>query len=265
MRRAIVWLVVCLVVVLFAANVSAQDTYIHACAKVNGGDMRYVADVAECLPSEYPLEWSIQGPTGETGAQGGPGPAGLNGQNGAPGAAGSPGAPGSDGAPGQNGADGGPGPPGPAGASATSYEFVGFTSLHSSGQSSTSVRGNYGIAGMSNACHQHFPGSRMCTSQEILRSRFSSLPTSGSWSGWVQPVYAPVSPGFTNFYAMDVSGVEAQGEGNLSCTGWSEQSPGVGLIFKLYRDRDPEQQIGSFGAASCGASTFVTCCAPVAD
>ncbi len=129
MRRAILW-VACLAVGLFAANVSAQDTYIHACAKKNGGDMRYVADVAECRPSEDPLQWSVQGPQGDTGEQGltgpqgGPGPAGLNGQNGAPGAAGSPGA---DGAPGQNGADGGPGPPGPAGESARRYEFVGFS------------------------------------------------------------------------------------------------------------------------------------------
>ena len=258
MRRAILW-VACLAVGLFAANVSAQDTYIHACAKKNGGDMRYVADVAECRPSEDPLQWSVQGPQGDTGEQGltgpqgGPGPAGLNGQNGAPGAAGSPGA---DGAPGQNGADGGPGPPGPAGESARRYEFVGF----SSALVSALVNGNHGTAGMSHLCDSQHPGSRMCTSNELIYSHFTESDFSGDLPhtrGWVQPVFAPVTSSSNNL--VDVSGyAKADSGGNLSCNGWSTNfSSEFGLVFQVNSDRT-----GSFTGLTCNLHERVACCLP---
>jgi hypothetical protein len=114
MRKAILWLAVCLAVGLFAANVSAQDTYIHACAKKNGGDMRYVADVAECMPSEYHLQWSIQGPQGNDGPQGPPGPQGAPGV-GVQGPPGPQGLTGPQGNVGPQGPQGGIGPPGATG------------------------------------------------------------------------------------------------------------------------------------------------------
>lgn len=114
MRRAIVCLVVVCVVGLFAANVSAQvETKIRACAKINGGDIRYVANLADCTPSEHPLEWSIQGPQGIDGPQGPQGPQGTPGV-GIQGPTGPAGQDGQDGQDGQNGQDGDTGPPGPA-------------------------------------------------------------------------------------------------------------------------------------------------------
>jgi hypothetical protein len=43
---------------------------IHACAKVQGGDVRLVDDEEECLNSEELVEWSVEGPQGPAGPQG---------------------------------------------------------------------------------------------------------------------------------------------------------------------------------------------------
>jgi hypothetical protein len=105
MRRLLVALVVGCVVVLCAVGASAQTGTISACAKKVDGAMRYVADVAECLPSEFPLEWNIQGEKGDTGPQGPIGPQGPTGPTGPTG---------DDGIDGQEGDEGPMGPPGPA-------------------------------------------------------------------------------------------------------------------------------------------------------
>jgi hypothetical protein len=258
MKRVSVAPAVGCIVVLCAAGASAQINggTISACAKKVNGEMRHVADVAECLPSEYPLEWHIEGPEGP---QGDPGPQGLQGPPGFPGA---PGADGAPGAPGQHGQDGAPGPPGP---SAPRYEFVGLTQDDGV---EFAVWGSYGIAGMHKACDEYYPGSRMCTSEELIRSHFIDLPLPEEdciW-GWVQPVYAPVSPGSSDAVGMDVSGWSfGSEEGNLSCRGWSGNGDWMkGLTFILCADIHSNGQ-GSFGPYSCREELPVTCCAPVTD
>jgi hypothetical protein len=80
-----------------------EPEQIHACIKSTGGQLRVVEADQECLSSEQPLVWNVEGPQGE---QGPVGPAGPQGEPGTDGAAG---------APGPAGPAGPAGPPGPAG------------------------------------------------------------------------------------------------------------------------------------------------------
>jgi len=55
---------------------------ISACFQKVNGQLRVVTDQGECLPSETPLTWGIQGPQGIAGVpgqQGPPGPSGVSG------------------------------------------------------------------------------------------------------------------------------------------------------------------------------------------
>lgn len=52
-----------------AAALDKDDT-IHACAKVQGGDLRLVESEEDCLPAETFVEWSVEGPQGPPGPEG---------------------------------------------------------------------------------------------------------------------------------------------------------------------------------------------------
>lgn len=85
---------------------------LHACYKNNNGQMRYVTDPADCLPSEAVISWNQQGLAGPTGPQGNQGPTGATGPQGDPGA---------------DGNDGVTGPQGPQGSSGISDIEMVFT------------------------------------------------------------------------------------------------------------------------------------------
>jgi hypothetical protein len=94
------------------------------------------------------------------------------------------------------------------------FQLIGFTStLH---------LGDTGVLGFTLACQAEFPGSRMCTSQEVMET--TSLPESLAGDAWVRPVVTGDKYG-----AIDASGVRAE---DLSCSGWSNAngSTAAGLI-----------------------------------
>ena len=143
----------------------------------------------------------------------------------------------SEGPPGPQGEQG---PPGEEGTTSPRFEFVGF---------STATRdGDDGFFGMNLACQADLPGSRMCTSVEVIET--IDIPTGLTGEAWVRPVLQPSG----DSWAVDsVSGVYALIT-NLTCRGFSSSQGGyTGLIVK------PD---GAFGDGSCLVYRPVACCAP---
>ena len=88
---------------------------ITACVHKSNGNVRIVADGADCTSNEVATEWNQQGRAGDPGPQGAPGAQGPEGPEGPPGPAGPQGAKGDTGDPGAPGAPGPTGPQGPQG------------------------------------------------------------------------------------------------------------------------------------------------------
>ncbi|HMB81873.1 MAG TPA: hypothetical protein VKI43_17485 [Vicinamibacterales bacterium] len=85
------------------ASTEARAQVIIACVHNNTGDVRIVANAAQCHPNEVAVTWNKKGPTGPTGPTGPAGPQGAAGATGATGAKGATGAQGPAGAAGAGG------------------------------------------------------------------------------------------------------------------------------------------------------------------
>lgn len=109
------------------------------------------------------------------------------------------------------------------------------------GVSTQSLLGDAGVFGMTLACQQTFPESRMCTSEEIL-STFQ-VPSLLS-EAWVRP---------TAFGASgDVSGINFSVR-DLSCDGWDDDGSGShGLTVSPH---------GAFNNTLCNTARPAACCA----
>jgi hypothetical protein len=86
--------------------------------------------------------------------------------------------------------------------------------------------GAQGIFTYNRACHEAHPGSRMCTSQEIMSTVNPPVVGNPDEMAWVRPVYQPTG----GTYHVDVSGVfDAQ-----TCAGWSQAANGyIGFVVQL--------------------------------
>jgi hypothetical protein len=71
--------------VVSTAVANGGGTTITACAKTNNGQLRLVSSAAQCLPSEYAVQWNSEGTQGPPGPEGPEGPQGPAGQDGADG------------------------------------------------------------------------------------------------------------------------------------------------------------------------------------
>ena len=120
-------------------------------------------------------------------------------------------------------------------------DFLGF--------SQQLVDGSYGQTGMVRACDLEFPGSRVCTSEDVLGSSLN--PGMGNLSGnaWLFPSFVPSA----TLRALDASGVGTSlNDGNISCGGWSTVDMSqLGLVVN--------STLG-FGQRSCNQSLPVACC-----
>jgi len=167
------------------------------------------------------------------------------------------GADGVDGAPGADGADGAPG-------GEPRFEWVGITTDFTDG--SMEISG-------SEMCQIDHPGSRMCTSEEVMHTvdpgpLYQAILGSGSLAAWV----LPVTEGGTG---VDVSGVRSNETGHLGCTfeepansritrgfytteaGPSASVVSVGLVVQA----NPNE----FTTFTCDSMLPVACCAPVSE
>lgn len=113
--------------------------------------------------------------------------------------------------------------------------------------------GDKGVLGFTAACQAEFdtqfPGSRMCSSDEVMET--STLPTGlpASDFAWVRPSLS--GSGSVN---NDPSGASAGGSG-VACSGWSTPSTAqLGLVT---------DSGGSFETRACVEFHPVACCAPV--
>ena len=129
--------------------------------------------------------------------------------------------------------------PQPEPAAAGNLELVGFTIA-------TTV-GGIGLFGMTKLCQAEYVGSRMCTSEEIMKSiNIPELP-SDSYA-WVQPVI--ISTDSSRNY-IDLSGIKGY---QITCNNWSignASNSGFGV-----------NHIGQFIRPSCNEIIPVACCAP---
>ena len=84
-------------------------------------------------------------------------------------------------------------------ASAANAQYVGITG--------TAFDGAQGVFTYNRACHAAHPGSRMCTSEEVLET--VNPPTLGSPGeiAWVRPVFKPSSTGSSSLWLADASGI----------------------------------------------------------
>jgi Collagen triple helix repeat (20 copies) len=97
------------------AQSAPTNGVIHACARVEGLDLRLVSSPDACRRNEVHIQWNITGPQGPMGPAGPMGPMGPIGSRGATGPQGDPGPQGSTGLTGAPGPAGSIGPSGPAG------------------------------------------------------------------------------------------------------------------------------------------------------
>lgn len=204
----------------FGSN-PASAAEIVACAKTNSGEIRLVASAGDCKASEKALSWNAEGQQGATG------PAGPQG-------------------------DQGPAGSGGAGGGLDKFQYVGV--------SEEGVRGSSGIISLNNACHATFPGSRMCTSVEIMntanppdvRANLSNR------IAWVRPQII----GLTNTEKqIDASGYIAKSSTtSLSCGGWGS----LGAVSKsgLVLFYESNSRNGAFYEAGCGSYQATCCAAP---
>ncbi len=131
-----------------------------------------------------------------------------------------------------------------SGLQAAEFELVGNTVA--------TFNGAGGLLNFNSDCAVDFPGSRMCTSEEVMGT---IDPPTVSRSSWVRPTFVPTSDGVNS----DISGIQASTPGNLSCKGWIV--PGV-LIHGLFVSPVPGPT-GSIRFGPCDAFRAVACCAPV--
>lgn len=233
----------------------AQEGVIYACAVTGTGQLRVVIDEEGCKSNEIPISWNITGPVGPQGAAGPPGPQGPQGIpgvgiQGPPGPQGLTGPQGPTGARGPEGSAGPQGDPGPAGGDGHSFEFVGFTN--------GVYTGGVGVGILNLACGTEYPGSRMCTSQEVILSSTWNLDADPATVGWVQPVYSPHTHQPTTSSNPLLRGVDFSGESNsiqggMACKGWA-------ISFDSHGGLSTTSD-GRFNLATCDSELSVTCCA----
>jgi len=210
------------------------------------------------------------GPAGPTGPQGPPGTDGANGADGADGAPGiglpglqgvqgPPGAQGLTGAAGPQGATGprgdtgaqGPqgstgsqGPAGPAGFGSGNQQYVWV------GSSVTTGAGNQGPVNFSRYCDATFPGSRMCSTVEVIGTLYP--PPETTPNAWVRPSFS----GYLNAAgeAMDLATGKVMLPDDMNCWAWSTGGElTTGLIVQFD---------GTIRPVPCNNFLPIACCAP---
>jgi hypothetical protein len=112
------------------------------------------------------------------------------------------------------------------------------------GNSTGTTKGGVGVAVLSDLCDTTFPGSRICTSEEVLLNIGPVAADSNTEVQWVLPNFVSGS-----FKIFDVTGTEGQPT-TLSCTSWRSNSS-QGLTVS---------DDGKFEKKGCGTARQVACC-----
>jgi len=129
---------------------------------------------------------------------------------------------------------------------AAASQFMGF--------SSATPQGSSGLVTMSNACHNSFSGSHMCSTLEFAGAKMNS-PSNLSGNAWIRPSFsAEIHP--SNYSIMDLADGVLYASQQGSCLGWtSTATGGVGTLYGRVVTAE-----GKRGLASCVNLNKVACC-----
>lgn len=127
---------------------------------------------------------------------------------------------------------------------------------HLVGFSSGTTLGSGGLKVMTDLCGSDFPGSRICTSEEIVKSTSFPTITVTAVGAWVQPVLIGSGNGDSGVNSRPVtdsySGYGDNSGLKLTCAGWSSGGvAGNGLVITT----ELKFQLGS-----CSTARAVACC-----
>lgn len=123
-------------------------------------------------------------------------------------------------------------------------QLVGFTG--------TQHLGDTGVLGFTLACQAEFPGSRMCTSQEVMETTI--VPISLTGEAWVRPAFNGFAGTYSERFVLDASGRNGSSGFSISCQSWTNAGGGEGLRVN---------SSGGFDVVACSQPHAVSCCAPL--
>ena len=134
------------------------------------------------------------------------------------------------------------------------YQWVGITS--------NIYKPDIGLMKFSEICGSEFPGSRMCTSKELMETHSRPPIQEKSPYAWVQPIIASLgeTDGTHPFIIVEqYTGVKTQ-ESTLNCKTWRSTDWKIaGLAIELFENEERR-----FGPLGCNTTAHIACCA-VAD
>jgi hypothetical protein len=137
------------------------------------------------------------------------------------------------------------GPPGAPGSGAPNFQLVGI--------SVRPLPGGAGIGELNRTCSERFPGSRMCTTLEVMNTPDPPLPL--FTVGWVRPVFV----GFDDAgNAIDASGRQGHPEEQLTCNVWAGGPGSTGTVVLGTSNAN-----AYLGLQPCDVAHSTACCAPV--
>ena len=148
------------------------------------------------------------------------------------------------------------GPAGPPGAQGSQgqcsnceplqYQLVGFSQQGGPGAT--------GVLQLTSYCQASYPASRICTTEEVVKTvtfpAVTSSPSNPGPSAWVAPT---AIAGRGSSVGFDITTGHQTNTQGLTCGGWSS----TGLTGLTVNDR------GQFFVSPCSSSLKVACCAPV--
>jgi len=129
---------------------------------------------------------------------------------------------------------------------AAASQFMGF--------SSATPQGSSGLVTMSNACHNSFSGSHMCSTLEFAGAKMNS-PSNLSGNAWIRPSVGEIHSSASNNAYMDLADGVVYAENQGSCMGWAATT--FSSITLLGRVVTAE---GKRDLASCVNLNKVACC-----
>ncbi len=121
------------------------------------------------------------------------------------------------------------------------HQLVGFTEAQHPGD----VR----LFGLTRACQAEFPGSRLCSSVEVMET--AAIPDGLEGNAWVRPSFVSA----IDRSVLDASGLVLLGGPPSNCDQW-KASGSTGIIV------DSNGNFSSGPAARCSQPRSVACCAP---
>jgi hypothetical protein len=109
--------------------------------------------------------------------------------------------------------------------------------------------GNVRMFGLTRACQAEFPGSRVCSSQEVLQT--TAIPNGLEGDAWVRPALV----GTIDRSVVDASGLVLLGGPASNCDQWTGKAS-TGIVV------DGDGAFHSGSQARCSDPHPVACCAP---